>query len=473
MTEDTKSKILTAIAEIRALDIQECLSRNLPPNQSLEDRKIWEFNGVSIISVIARTLKQMEDFLGGEEWRVHMDMSFGQRSPIENYFSSFLTSLKTGNYSNLASSLQAIITYEIIHGIWDRGHVNVFSVDEVEIANKKFELNALLAQVNKAKNAFESRLKEIDNELTGKKSDLDAITANKTNSSNELSRIREIVAAANNDIQKQKNDFTFLYAQAEQKEKDLTEFLITSKAAQDSVAKQIGLAKENLEALKKTTSEIEKQKAEFEGYKKEAAEQVALIASAGLSGAFKRRANLMWINVGVWFVAIIAGLISSGYWLWFAFTQLPNFIGNGIAIDSVSSLLFVATSFAKIFPVYLGMSFIFKQYARERKTQEAYEFKAAVSATIKSYSDQLVAQKYALTISDFSNNGKIDKAAWEKYVDERDNFRRELIRTTVLGLYKDIEIEEKDFQKKSLKNMRIEDIKTIVELAKSGFKTEI
>lgn len=466
MTEETKNKILTAISEIRALDIQECLSRNLPPNQSLEDRKIWVFNPVTIIPVIERALNQMEAFLNGEEHAVHMNANFGQ-TPIENSFSSFLSALKTGNHAGIVSPLQAIITYEIFHGIWDRGHVNLFSVDEIDIANKKSELKALLSKVNKAKNTFDDRLKQLDKELSEKKNALDTIADNKANSSNELAQLRGIIADANKDIQKQKNDFTYLYAQVEQKEKDLTNFLIASKTAQEMVENQIKSAQESIGILKANIDEVEKHKSEFEGYKKEAAEQVALIASAGLSGAFKRRANLMWINVTVWFGAIIAGLIASGYWLWFAFTLLPNFIGNGIAIDLTSTLLFVATSFAKIFPVYLGMSFIFKQYTRERKTQEAYEFKAAVSATIKSYSDQLVAQRYALTINDFSNNGKPDTAAWEKYVVERDKYRRELIQTTVLGLYKDIDMNEKQSMSANEKNLDMNTLKQVAEIIRN------
>ncbi len=466
MTEETKNKILTAISEIRALDIQECLSRNLPPNQSLEDRKIWVFNPVTIIPVIERALNQMEAFLNGEEHAVHMNANFGQ-TPIENSFSSFLSALKTGNHAGIVSPLQAIITYEIFHGIWDRGHVNLFSVDEIDIANKKSELKALLSKVNKAKNTFDDRLKQLDKELSEKKNALDTIADNKANSSNELAQLRGIIADANKDIQKQKNDFTYLYAQVEQKEKDLTNFLIASKTAQEMVENQIKSAQESIGILKANIDEVEKHKSEFEGYKKEAAEQVALIASAGLSGAFKRRANLMWINVTVWFGAIIAGLIASGYWLWFAFTLLPNFIGNGIAIDLTSTLLFVATSFAKIFPVYLGMSFIFKQYTRERKTQEAYEFKAAVSATIKSYSDQLVAQRYALTINDFSNNGKPDTAAWEKYVVERDKYRRELIQTTVLGLYKDIDMNEKQSMSANGKNLDMNTLKQVAEIIRN------
>lgn len=466
MTEETKNKILTAISEIRALDIQECLSRNLPPNQSLEDRKIWVFNPVTIIPVIERALNQMEAFLNGEEHAVHMNANFGQ-TPIENSFSSFLSALKTGNHAGIVSPLQAIITYEIFHGIWDRGHVNLFSVDEIDIANKKSEIRALLNRLSRAKNAFEARLAQIDNDLAAKKSELAEITANKTTSSNELGKLREIISEANKDIQKQKNEFTFLYAKTEQEEKNLTEFLTTSKTAQDSVLNQIKSAQEHLETLKENICEIEKSKLEFEGYKKEAAEQVSLIASAGFSGSFKRRANRIWINVIIWLVFIVLGLIASGLWLIYSFTHLPNFIEKEGTIDLISTLLFVTTSFAKIFPVYLGMSFIFKQYTRERKTQEAYEFKAAVSATIKSYSDQLVAQRYALTINDFSNNGKPDTAAWEKYVVERDKYRRELIQTTVLGLYKDIDMDEKQSMSANGKNLNMNTLKQVAEIIRN------
>ncbi len=468
MTEDTKNKILSTIEKIRKLDIQERLSRNLPSNQSLEDRKIWVFNGVTIIPVIERAMKQMEAFLNGDEYPVHLNTSLDfSETPIEASFSALLSALEAGNHTRLGPYLQAIINYEIFHGIWDRGRVNLFSVDEINLANKKSELESLFSKLSEAKGAFENRLKQLDNELLEKKNALDTISANKTNSSNELSQIRGIVDDANKEIQKQKNDFTYLYAQVEQKEKDLTNFLIASKTAQETVGNQIKSVQESIGILKVDIDEVEKHKSEFEGYKKEAAEQVALIASAGLSGSFKRRANRIGVNVIVWFVAIIAGLIASGYWLWFAFTILPNFIGNGIALDLTSTLLFVATSFAKIFPVYLGMSFIFKQYTRERKTQEAYEFKAAVSATIKSYSDQLIAQKYALTINDFSNNGKPDTAAWEKYVVERDKYRRELIQTTVLGLYKDIDMEEKQSMPSNGKNLNMNALKQVAEIIKN------
>ena len=462
MTEEIRNKILNTISEIQSLDIQECLSKTLPSNQSLEDRKVWVFNGITIVPVIERAVKQMEAFLSGGEYVFYME-NFPTHARIDGFFFNLLNAIKTVNLSSISTNLQEIISYQIYLGIWDRGNVNIFDVNEIDVAKKKSELSTLISRMNKAKKDLEIRLTEIDNELAAKKSEFAAITANKTSSDNELKQIRDALSNANKDIQKQRNDFTFLYAQAEQQKGSLTEFLGEAKKAQDSVSAQIKSTQEDLESVRLAISAIEKQKAEFEVYKKEAEEQVALISSAGLSGAFKRRANLMWVNVGVWFLAIIVGLLGSGYWLWFAFTQLPNFIENGVAIDAISSLLFVTTSFAKIFPVYLGMSFVFKQYTRERKTQEAYEFKAAVSATIKSYSDQLVAEKYALTINDFNKGGQIDKAAWEKYVDARDNYRRELIRTTVLNLYKDIEIEDGGADS-FFKNMSKKEIQTVLEL---------
>ena len=128
-------------------------------------------------------------------------------------------------------------------------------------------------------------------------------------------------------------------------------------------------------------------------------------------------------------------------------------------------MLFAITSGAKIFPVYLLMSFIFKQYARERNTQEAYEFKSAVSATIKSFANLLVEQKYGLTPDNFKKNGQLDNVAWEKYVGERDNYRRELIHTTVLNLYKEINLGEK--QQELVLGKKMDVLVQLAEIAKT------
>ena len=488
MTEEIRNKILNTISEIQSLDIQECLSKTLPSNQSLEDRKVWVFNGITIIPVIERAVLHMKAFLESDEYLVHMNSNFGQ-TPIENSFLSLSSALKSGNYSGLVSPLQSVITYEIFHGIWDRGNVNIFDVNEIDVAKKKSELSTLISRVNKAKKDYETHLAEINNELAAKKSELAAITANKTSSDSELKQIRDAFTEAKSVISKYDKDFSAECAKILEAQRIHQERLREITEIQGKLDNQLSESQNIVNSLLSKETEIDSYKNEIKGYKDETAELVSLISSAGLSGAFKSRAGKLSSTVKWWFWGIWVGIVLSCIWIGFSFTKIPNFLYENHAdliektlikpsektsveypaleqvqtdtsdskneITIFSLILFAITSGAKIFPVYLLMSFIFKQYSRERKTQEAYEFKAAVSATINSFANLLVEQKYGLTQDNFRKNGQVDNVAWEKYVGERDNYRRELIRTTVLNLYKEIDLEERHTELINEKNLNL------------------
>ena len=113
------------------------------------------------------------------------------------------------------------------------------------------------------------------------------------------------------------------------------------------------------------------------------------------------------------------------------------------------------------------MQFIFKQYGRERQLREGYEFKKAVSATVLSFADQLINEKFSLSQKDFmTSDGKLNDTAWKTYSDDRDKARRNLIDKTVSDLYKEVVVSNPEKRQFKLSNKDWQKIKDMMAFTK-------
>ena len=489
MDKNTRDQMLSICDKILNEDIIEIFSKKLPNGQLLETLTIGAFNGISFIPLIQRITEQLKKELETDNY-LFLSNQFltpsGGRINLNDELQRFYDSIRNVSTQQLWGFALNIIHYQIINGFWDRSSVNIYNSNEIKlhVDNEKLKITSNLIQkeLSNIKSEGEQNNKELKAEIERaknlideKKSEFENITALYKNSQNTSQAISDILEAARKDTQTNINEFTAQIT-------NIKNLLAEQKKSTEEINKELDkLSKENISA-NKVLEEIQNQKIavdnnlnEINEYKRRVKEITGLLAEQGLTYSFTKRASNLKTTTNWWFIAIWGGLFISACWIAFAFLCLPNFLENSNT-NSFVIILFLITASAKILPVWILMQFIFKRYAKERQLWEVYEFKAAVSATILSFADQLVNDKFSLTEKDFIKpDGTPDLTAWKVYSENRDKARRSLIDKTVNDLYNDstlyhsedkrAKFSDKDWQKiKDMMNFTkemTENVKTI------------
>ena len=480
MDKGIRDQIITHCNEFSESDYVESFSKNLTEGQSLESLRIGSFNGVSIIPIIQRTITQLKNELESDNYIFLPNQFLNSGGGIVNLLNevkNFYNYLITSNYAGLWQSLQTIISYQIVHGFWDRSRVNLFSVDEIKLHtnNETLKVTAEIIQKNleKIKNdgeqkitEFKKEIENIKNLVDSKKSEFDSITALYQNSQTTVQSISDILTTAKDNVQKNETTFTKLITNSKNLFDQQTKESVKINSELDKLTNENSSASKVLSEIKEQKESIDKSLQEIDEFKRRVEEVTGLITEKGLTHSFASRASELKKSTNLWFGFIWIGFVISGMWLTFAFTCLPNYLENSNT-NSLGIILFLIVASAKIFPVWVLMQFIFKQYGRERQLWEGYEFKKAVSATVLSFADQLINEKFSLSQKDFmTSDGKLNDTAWKTYSDDRDKARRNLIDKTVSDLYKEVVVSNPEKRQFKLSNKDWQKIKDMMAFTK-------
>lgn len=191
-------------------------------------------------------------------------------------------------------------------------------------------------------------------------------------------------------ISQQLEDIKKFYGEIEKHKTEMLNVKNSSEATlrdlRQGIDKQIAdLGVKVKEYNQSTTSIVEKNR-ELQG---KIQDHLRMAVGASLFSSFdKRKDSISW---GKWIWLVLLFLSSGGaiwYAYWFA-TSLREVIGNGIAGESgigrEAELVIIIARIVIAIPIGFVIYFCASQYSRERRAEEEYAFKAAISLSLEPY----------------------------------------------------------------------------------------
>lgn len=210
---------------------------------------------------------------------------------------------------------------------------------------------------------------------------LQPIQAQAQNASSEAKAAAKDSADARARVTSQLNDITNFYADIEKYKGEMLETrkriqqdLDTFKDGADSQVKQFG---ERTQSIVSKNEELQKQ----------INDHLHKAVGASLFLAFDNRRKQVQQGTMIWGVILMVATVgAAGYALWFAY-ELKSMLEK----DMHWTLLAARSLFAV--PVTFLIGFCAKQYSKERRSEEEYAFKSAISVSLESYRDLLIRMK--------------------------------------------------------------------------------
>jgi len=463
MNAQERQVIIDECDKILKIDIVERRKKQ-DPNFNVDTISILSGKGMNGINLIVRVLSQLK---AESETDAHFYLPVifsvnGSPQNIIGLIQILNQRIQSFEIRAINEIISLMILYELQYNFWDRGSVNIYNSQEIDVGLK-------LKEVNSYEKSVREKLGNLEGVKQTLEKDIKTCEAHLTNISNSLKisqdnekaiqNINAVVSKINGELETTKKNQVQKFDEAVQEVKKLTE---SNKKYADEllvIDKQKNAIDEELKKISLNEKRVE--------------ELTGLISNKVLVYSFARRARLIFYNVIFWMALIFMFFAISCGWLWFSFVHneaLKNLFINPSAPSDFSTILTIVASAVKILPVWILMQFAFKNYSKERHVLEAYEFKAAVAATVKSYADQMINDKFAFKRENFAKDGT-GETEWKKYVDERDKARKDLIRETVDNLYKEVKFNDYDVlaEKQSKKDWKR--FKEIVSLAKDAAGT--
>lgn len=243
------------------------------------------------------------------------------------------------------------------------------------IIKKDTEADEILKNFNSSVNSSNKEYESLKNLVAEAKTNLDLVKESRTAIKEELESIKEF------------------YSEIENYEKKMTD---VKKESNDNINKLVASYEENVNKFKDATDNIISTN---QNLQKEIKEHLTKAIGVSLFSAFdKRRGNL---NIGKW--------------LWSAVLLLSVSVGIGLTIWIAYELKGDPTTawyikLSALVPIAFLVGFSAKQYSNERRAEEEYAFKSAVSISLEPYRDLLFRIR--------SENPEIDTAFIEELIYE-------------------------------------------------------
>jgi hypothetical protein len=417
MTSTEIQELRELLTRLDGIDVPKSLAEAWP-NQDLAAVPIRERTAMEFLSLHRRVITHLLGAITDDPVALPRVFSIFEAprttQSIIDCIRNYISHIEGRSWNDADVVLSAAVNYLMLTGFWAKAVRRAHGAYDRKVAE-------LLSEA-------ELRVQELRSSVETLRGEKDALIASLTERKTELEEIASTVVSARTD----RSALSTLLQEASTDRGELTNIVKTQNDSMKTAQTQIGEATElrdKLEAALKAieaTHESSKKSAEWiAGKRGEITELTGKAADGSLGGTFRSRKDELKSSVKTWTWITVASTILAAAYVPIAFTLIPS--------PSGGDWLVLVANLGKLFPVMLFLSFVLRQYSRERSFLEEYSFKTAVALVVNAYADQLAGNgsDQAKSLVDFAN----DQSAYAKYLETKNDERKKLIKETVDRLF--------------------------------------
>jgi len=401
MNLSQRQDVLNAIENILSKNLDSALTNARTGVDNISTLQFGDYPYAEFKAMLERMLHQLKN---------ELQNGFGLFLPIQETFNNEyqvvaldkdIAQLNTLLFSNrpnrpniqnshlqIATLLQKLVYYQIVHGFWDRSSVKKHDVDSeaIEAVKIKVELGATQLEKSLAKFAEQQSL------LSLKMQEIDSFIGNISNRAEELGSfltkakdteigITEVRASCLIKAEEINSTAKAIF----EKQIEITGDISSYRTEHEKLKADISSVQLESTKLNAVTKELNDgaltDAASINAQKSEILRLVGMAADGSLGYKFAERKKELNSTVNWWILGVFGTSLLAVTWAVIVFVCLEAKAGN-LYIDLLVNLV-------KTSPGFILMGFVLKQYTKERNLQEEYAFKSAVAMTLTSYSGML------------------------------------------------------------------------------------
>lgn len=389
-----RRQLLKKIKEIREADFREGLRLHFPDADFAVSIFAEEVTISRFLYLWERVMDQMEAALDEQEWDL-LPNSFNFL-PIDStgdvtVFQRFNETLQYFNKKQWGDCLIRLrwhIQYQKANGIWALVEEKVYAKSEQRLAEQ-------VGQVADITSRVKAVLQEIDVEMVNVSESKERLEQFYANKQKELQVITNSVDTVN--VQKDAMNTLAttaaeLHGQLKAKAEEGLNLVAALQARQSEEQTKFETLKSQIDTTIHTSDERNSQaeaklksaealQKEIESHRDEINKLLGLAADGALGQWFDKRHESLRKSLKFWRWAVPVTTVVALGWAISVFLWIGSSTGN-LYLD-------LGINVIKTVPAWILLAFSLRQYGRERFVEEEYAFRAAISKTIKTYTDML------------------------------------------------------------------------------------
>lgn len=391
MNLSQKQNLLNIIETFEKTDYETAFANKYKDTATIDSVSAADYTVAELLALSRKSVEQLKNRLNADDWQVlpiTQNLNEYGNVSINNTITNITNRLLICNYNDAATSIKALVYYEMLNGFWSVPKRIDLGVRENTLS--KLEQRAILMMTH-----AEERQKKI-NDLIGEVEKIkEVLTTFKAEKEAEFNTLKQNQSESNTlltDIKNLKTQADNTHSTINTINNQCDAILKKLKEEQESVDKQqkeIYRQNEEIDATnirlnEEVASESAKVKEAFETvthHKDEVAKMMGYIADGTLSHSFNHRKKEVTNSIrwwGFWTILSLAVLIA---WIFVVFTYFSAQTSNewvNVIINSVKSS-----------PLAFVFGYALTQLSKERLIKEEYAYREAVALTLTAYLEQL------------------------------------------------------------------------------------
>lgn len=395
MNAQYKEQILAKIQELKLVDIRRTLSEQYPDVDLANTILHGETTVGRFLMILDRILNQLEVVFSGDDWDLlPMTARFaGITSPngedilVVDHLNTILVSLKKKNWAASIPRIQGLAHYLNIIGRW-KDKDSQGEIDQTRLESQLSRSSDFLAQAEtlrdqylSERNALNALKAEVEHFYVNKQKELKVIEQNRNEAATRTGEIGEKAVKAAEYLgelkSKAEEGGRLIEKLSKQEDNERTKFEELERRNAELQSQLDQRVREAEEAMQKAKA----QQVEIESHRDEINKLLGLAADGALGQWFDDRKKLLRKALIRWTIAVPLAAVLAIAWAIIVFLVLRSATDN--------PYLDLGINIIKTVPAWVLLAFVLRQYRRERFMEEEYAFRAAISKTIKTYTDML------------------------------------------------------------------------------------
>lgn len=391
MNLSQKQNLLNIIETFEKTDFETAFANKYKDTATIDSVLAADYTVAELLALSRKSVEQFKNRLNADDWQVlpvTQNLNEYGNVSINNTITNITNRLFSCNYNDAATSIKALVYYEMLNGFWivpkriDLGvRENTLSKLEqrailmmAHVEERQKKINDLIGEVEKIKEAlttFKAEKEAEFNKLKQNQSESNTLLTDMKNLKSQADNTNSTINTINNQcdvvLKKLKEEHESVEKQQKEIYRQNEEIDATNKRLNEEVASESAKVKEAFEIVTH--------------HKDEVAKMMGYIADGTLSHSFNHRKQEVTNSIRWWGVWTILSLVALIAWIFIVFTYFSAQTSNewvNVIINSVKSS-----------PLAFVFGYALTQLSKERLIKEEYAYREAVALTLTAYLEQL------------------------------------------------------------------------------------
>lgn len=391
MNLSQKQSILNVIESFEKTDFESAFAQKYKDTATIDSVSAADYSVAELFALSRKSVEQLKNRLNSDDWQVlplAQNLNEYGNVNLNSVITNITSRLYNCNYNDAATSIKALVYYEMLNGFWNICKRIDLGVRENTLSKLEQRATLMMTHTEERQKRINDLIKEIENIKealnafkTEKVTEYNTLKQNQAESNTLLSDIKNLKSLADNT----QSTINSINTQCDAVLTKLKEEQVSIDKQQKEILRQNEeIDSTNKRLSNEVASESIKVKEAFEtvaNHKDAVAKMMGYIADGTLSHSFNRRKQEITNSIRWWGFWTILSLVALVAWIYVVFTYFPAQTSNewvNVIINSVKSS-----------PIALVFVYALKQLSKERLIKEEYAYREAVALTLTAYLEQL------------------------------------------------------------------------------------